>query len=286
MRSVFATPHAEASAVAFPQVAPSSSTGGVAQALCCKGANLTLAPGPHAGIQAVAFAYRTLLAGRAKAMLAGGADEVYDQMYWNYDYMDYLWPDADADRYRLRADHALRKVPGEGAGILALEPLEEARARGATPLAEVLGYAMNADADEFERPCLNPRNLCVCCRQALARAGIAPDEVDLLVWAPQGNSQDNKTLDALRDLFGPDLRDVPLVTTTFNTGYAESASILISLVAALSALRRDGTLWPQMTGEPWIDGRPMARPIRHVLALGSTDIGVNSALVLRTGDPG
>ncbi len=285
MRSVFATPHGEASAVAFPQVAPSSSTGGVAQALCCKGANITLAPGPHAGIQAVAFAYRTLVAGRAKAMVAGGADEVYDQMYWNYDYMDYLWPDADAERYRLRSDHALRKVPGEGAAMLALEPLDEARARGATPLAEVLGYAMNTDADEFERPSLNPRNLCVCGRQALARSGLAPDEVDLLVWAPQGNAQDHKTLDALRALLGPDLNGIPLITTTFHTGYAESASILLSLVAALSSLRRDGTLWPQITGEPWIDERTMARPVRNILAMGSTDIGVNSALVLRAGDP-
>lgn len=285
MRSVFAPPRSGASAVAFPQVAPSSSTGGVAQALCCKGANITLAPGPHAGIQAVAYAYRTLAAGRANAMLAGGADEVYDQMYWNYDYMDYLWPDADAERYRLRSDHALRKVPGEGAAILALEPLDEALARGAVPLAEVLGYAMNADADEFEKPCLDPRNLSVCCRQALARSGIAPDEVDLLVWAPQGNSQDNKTLDALRALFGPDLLGIPLVTSTFNTGYAESASILLSLVAALSALRLDGTLWPQATGESWIDKRALSRPVRHILAIGSTDIGINSALVLHAGDP-
>lgn len=285
MRSVFAPPRCEASVVAFPQVAPSSSTGGVAQALCCKGANITLAPGPHAGIQAVAYAYRTLKAGRANVMLAGAADEVYDQMYWNYDYMDYLWPNEDAERYRLRDDHATRKVVGEGAAILAMEPLDEARARGATPLAEVLGYAMNMDTDGFEEPCLAPDGLHVCCREALTRAAVTVKDVDLLVWAPQGNAQDRKTLEALRVLLGSDLNGIPLVTTTFNTGYIESASILVSLIAALAALRRDGGLWPQMTGAAWIDDRGMTRPVRHILALGSTDIGLNSALVLRGGEP-
>ncbi len=285
MRSVFASPQSETSAVAFPQVAPSSATGGIAEALCCKGANITLAPGPHAGIQAVAYAYRMLAAGRAKAMLAGAADEVYDQMYWNYDYMHYLWPDADAEQYRLRSDSAICKVVGEGAAILAMEPLEEARARGVVPLAEVLGYAMSMDADAFEGPCLASEGLSRTCREALARAAISVTDVDLLVWAPQGNAQDDKTLEALRAIFGPELGGLPLVTTTFNTGYIESASILVSLVAALSAVRQDGGLWPQVTGAPWIDGRSVARPVRHILALGSTDIGANSALVLRAGDP-
>ncbi len=285
MRSVFATPRGEASAVAFPQVAPSSATGGIAEALCCRGVNITLAPGPHAGIAAVAYAYRALAGGRAQAMLAGAADEVYDQMYWNYDYMQYLWPDADADNYRLRSDDALRKVVGEGAAMLAMEPLDAARARGAAPLAEVLGYAMSMDADGFETPCLAPEGLHECCRQALERAGLPAQDIDLLVWAPQGNAQDDKMLAALRALLGPDLGGIPLVTTTFNTGYLESASILVSLAAALAALRQDGGLWPQVTGAAWMDDRAPARPIRHLLALGSTDIGANNALVLRAGEP-
>jgi len=285
MRSVFSSTEIAASVVAFPQVAPSSVTGGVAQALCCKGTNITLAPGPHAGIQAIAYAYRALAVGRAQVMLAGAADEVYDQMYWNYDYMDYLWPDADADCYRLRSDHALRKVVGEGSAIFALEPLDAAQERGAVPLAEILGYATTVDADAFEAPCLAPVGLQACCQRALARAALQSGDVDAIVWAPQGNAQDDKTLAALRMLIGEDADEVPLVTTSFNTGYLESASILVSLAAALAGLRQDGGLWPQITGASWIDGRSMPeRPVRHILALGSTDIGVNSALVLRVGD--
>lgn len=282
MNSVFAAPQIQASVAVFPQVAPSSVSGFVAEALCCKGVNITLAPGAHAGLQSVAYAYRILAGGKAKVMLAAAADEVYDQMFWNYDYMEYLWPDAEA--FRLRSDDAIRKVVGEGAVVLAMEPLDEARARGAVPLAEVLGYAATMDADDFKGPCLSPAGLGVCCRQVLERAGLTATDIDLVVWAPQGNAQDDKMLSALRELLGPELGGIPLVTTTFNTGYSESASILVSLGACLEALKQDGGLWPQITGATWVDSRTLSRPVRHILALGSTDVGMNHALVLKTGD--
>lgn len=284
MNSVFATAQIQASVTAFPQVAPSSVSGFVAEALCCKGVNLTLVPGAHAGLQSVAYAYRTLAGGKAKVMLAAAADEVYDQMFWNYDYMKFLWPDADAEAFRLRSDDAVRKVVGEGAAVMVMEPLDEARARGAVPLAEVLGYAATMDADEFEKPCLSSEGLRDCCRQVLERATLAVADIDLVVWAPQGNAQDDKMLAALQDLMGPEGDQIPLVTTTFNTGYSESASILVSLAACLTALKQDGGLWPQITGTARLDNRPVSRPIRHILALGSTDVGMNHALVLKTGE--
>jgi 3-oxoacyl-[acyl-carrier-protein] synthase II len=283
MNSVFATSNAEASVATFPQVAPSSVTGFVAEALCCKGVNITLAPGAHAGIQSVAYGYRAVAGGRSAVVLAGAADEVYDQMFWNYDYMKYLWSNADTDSYRLRSDDAIRKVVGEGAAMFALESLDDARTRGALPLAEVLGYAMTMDADGFGTPCLAPDGLHDCCRQVLLRSAITEKDIDLIVWAPQGNAQDDKTLAALRALHGPDIGNIPLVTTTFNTGYSESASILVSLAAALTSIRQDGGLWPQITGASWLDGRVSARPIRNIMALGSTDVGSNYALVVRVG---
>ena len=246
---------------------------------------MTLAPGAHAGLQSVAYAYRTLAGGKAGVMLAGAADEVYDQMFWNYDYMKYLWPDSDADAYRLRSDDAVRKVVGEGAAVLAMESLDDAVARGSRPLAEILGYAATMDADEFELPCLSPNSLRDCCRQALERATIGAADIDLVAWAPQGNAQDDKMLAALGELLGAGMGGIPLVTTTFNTGYSESASILVSLVARLATLRQDGGLWPQITGAAWLDGRQPVRPVRNILALGSTDVGMNHALVLRAGEP-
>jgi hypothetical protein len=118
---------------------------------------------------------------------------------------------------------------------------------------------------------------------ALSRAGIAPEKIGLLVWAPQGNWQDEKVLKVALEVFGERFLQMPLVTTTFNTGYIESASILVSIASALAALDTGTELWPQRTGRPELDNRLLAAPPEFILALASTDVGYNFAAVLRRG---
>jgi hypothetical protein len=74
-----------------------------------------------------------------------------------------------------------------------------------------------------------------------------------------------------------------MVTTTFNTGYIESTSILVSLAAVLASLRDGFALWPQLTGLPELDESRLTRTPEHLLAVGSTDLGYNFAVVLRRG---
>ena len=119
-------------------------------------------------------------------------------------------------------------------------------------------------------------------------------DIGLLVWAPQGNRQDLKVLRAGEEIWGSDFPRLPLVTTTFNTGYIEAASILVSLAATLAALATPGgtspcglqtpdLLWPQRTGLPELDGRTLAQLPEYLLALASTDLGYNFAAVFRRG---
>ena len=116
---------------------------------------------------------------------------------------------------------------------------------------------------------------------ALQRSGIDIAEIDLVVWAPQGNIQDMKVLSALEHLMGDRCSSVPMVTSTFNTGYIETSSILISLGMALNA---GLDLWPQQTGLAQIDKLTLSRPPRYTLALGSSDVGYNFAVVLSSGE--
>jgi hypothetical protein len=118
---------------------------------------------------------------------------------------------------------------------------------------------------------------------ALNRAAILPGQIDLLVWAPQGNRQDLKVLKVCEDLFGAGFAQLPLVTTTFNTGYIESASILVSLAAALVALQDGAKLWPQRTGLARLDERKPGPAPKYLLALAGTDFGYNFAAVFRRG---
>ncbi len=282
MNSVFSTPGHQADVKSFSNIVANSTTGWVANALCLKGVNLTLAPGPHAGLQCLAFAWESLKDGRAGALLAGGADEIYPQMYRNYDRIGFLFQDAEEADYRIRVESARRKIVGEGAAFLALETLSGARSRQARPLAEILGYGMSMDADGFSGQCLDPGGLVRACGTALARANMDADDIDAVVWAPQGNAQDRKVLLALERLAGARAGSIPLIATSMNTGTIETASAVMALAAMLESIRAGGGIWPQRTGLPDLDSRPAGRAER-ILALGSTDLGYNFAVILNAG---
>jgi 3-oxoacyl-(acyl-carrier-protein) synthase len=164
-----------------------------------------------------------------------------------------------------------------------LETDQAAQSRGAPILAEMLSYGMSMDAETFLEPSLGTAGLKHAVNLALKRAQLSPSDIGLLVWAPQGNRQDLKVLQAGMEIWGKQFEGLPMLTTTFNTGYIESASILVSLAAALRALATGEELWPQRTGLPEIDGRSLNRKPEYILALASTDLGYNFAVILQSG---
>jgi 3-oxoacyl-(acyl-carrier-protein) synthase len=279
---VFKTANHAADIACFSNVVANSTAGWVSNALSLKGVNVTLSPGPHAGLQSLAYAYDILAEGRAPAMLAAAADEVYAQSYFNYDLIGYLYEGEDERDYRVRLEHDKRKVIGEGAAVLVMETLDAARGRGAAVWAEVLGYGMSMDAGPFLEQNLSTEGLLCALNLCRDRSGVSVDEIDLVAWAPQGNRQDRKVLDALDTFLAG--RAVPLAATSLNTGYVESASILMSLGATLQALTLGGGLWPQRTGIERLDRRVLPERPRHILACAGTDLGYNFAVLLRCGD--
>lgn len=283
MDSVFTSLSYAANIASFSNITSNSTAGWVSSQLYLKGVNASLSAGPHAGLQSLAYAYDALADGRARVILAGAADEVYGQTFYNYDGMGFLFAGDEELDYRLRLDADKRKVLGDGAAVLALETAVSATARGARILGEVLGYGMGMDAEGFIAPNLGIAGLKHAVHLALSRSGLSPADVGLIVWAPQGNRQDLKVLKVCEELWGPEFARLPLATTTFNTGYLESASILASLAAALAALETGTELWPQRTGIPDLDRRALTVPPTHLLALGSSDLGYNFAAVFRRG---
>jgi 3-oxoacyl-[acyl-carrier-protein] synthase II len=283
MNSVFAHPGFPADINNFANITANSTAGWVSNALCLKGVNMTLASGPHAGLQSIAYTYNSLCEDRAQAIIAAGADEVYPQMYYNYDLIGFLHRGEEEDRYGCNFTYAKRKVIGEGAASLVVETLESARQRKAPLLAEVLGYGLSMDAMEFSAPSLTVEGLRRACETALSRCGLDWQDIGCVVWAPQGNVQDEKVLSVLQSGLGEKFPRVPCVTTTFNTGYIETASIVAGLACALESLKNGPVLWPQMTGVPTIDSRSLNAVPEYLLALATTDLGYNYAIIFRTG---
>jgi 3-oxoacyl-[acyl-carrier-protein] synthase II len=282
MDAVFAGDTPGADIACFSNITANSTAGWVSRALQLKGVNATLSPGPHAGLQSLAYAFDAVNESRAQCLLAGAADEVYDQTFFNYDYIGYLNLGVEEQDYRLRLDNARRKTLGEGAAVLCLESLAAARDRGAPLLGEILSYGMSMDGAPLHEQSLDPDGLNRAVRLALTRANLGPADIDLCAWAPQGNAQDLKAVQAWEAVAGAGA--APFVTTSFNTGYIETASILLSLACLLEALHDGAGAWPERTGVPALDTRAWPKTVRQVLALGSTDLGYNYALVVRVGD--
>ena len=283
MNSVFAHPDFPADINNFANITANSTAGWVSNALCLKGVNMTLANGPHAGLLSIAYAYNSLCEDRAQAIIAAGSDEVYPQMFYNYDLIGFLHRGQEEDRYCCNFTHAKRKVIGEGAASFVVETLESARQRKASLLAEVLGYGMSMDAAEFSAPSMSPEGLRRACETALTRSGLTWQDIGCVIWAPQGNAQDEKVLSVLESGLGKKFPAVPCVATTFNTGYIETASILVGLACVLESLKTGFSLWPQITGVAAIDSRKLHTVPEYLLALASTDLGYNYALIFRTG---
>lgn len=129
------------------------------------------------GSQGIGYAYESIKYGMIDMMLAGGGEElcpseayVFDSLYATSLKNDR--PEASPSPYDSGRDGL---VIGEGAGILVLESLEHARARGARIYAEVAGYASNCDGSHVTRP--EQATMHACMQAGLRDAGIAPSAV-------------------------------------------------------------------------------------------------------------
>ena len=129
------------------------------------------------GSQGIGYAYESIKYGMIDMMLAGGGEElcpseayVFDSLYATSLKNDR--PEASPSPYDSGREGL---VIGEGAGILVLESLEHARARGARIYAEVAGYASNCDGSHVTRP--EQATMHACMQAALRDAGIAPSAV-------------------------------------------------------------------------------------------------------------
>ncbi len=278
MESTFSTDNHIANIASFSNITPNSVIGGISRSLCLKGTNTTLSNGHHSSIQGLAYAYDTIVLEDSEFMIAGGADEVYELIYKNYNSLNWFCLGDQEENFKLRLDNKKEKVLGEGAAFVTVESLASATNRDIPILAEVLGYGSSTDGNEFFNQCLDSGGLDYACTTALTRSKLISDDIDLIIWAPQGNIQDQKVLDLYQKYWNS---DIPIVTTTFNTGYLESSSIMLTLICCLASLNKDESLWQQRTGIDSIDTMKRDKTIRKILVLASSDLGYNYAMALQ-----
>lgn len=191
----------------------------------------TLGTACSAGNYAIGDAFDAVRSGAVDYALAGGADVVSRRNFASFHRLGLVAPDAcrpfDAGREGI--------LNGEGAGVLLLETLESALARGATVHAEVLGYGLNCDGGHPVAP--DQESVARCMRLALDDARVKPDEVDLISAHGTGTKLNDVTeCDAIRAVYG----DRPPRTVSLKSmlGHTMGASAALAAVAATVALEQ------------------------------------------------
>jgi beta-ketoacyl-acyl-carrier-protein synthase II len=129
-------------------------------------------------------------------------------------------------------------VMGDGAGILVLEDLDHARARGATIHAEVVGYGATDDASHITLPAPGGRGAVESMRVAIADAGLQPDDIDYInAHGTSTPPNDRSETAAIKTLFGDGAYKVPVSSTKSMTGHLMGAGGGIEAIATIQAIK-------------------------------------------------
>jgi 3-oxoacyl-[acyl-carrier-protein] synthase II len=265
--------------------------GQVAIAFGPLGPNFAIASACASGGHALGEAWETIRRGDADVMLAGGVEAaIHEATLGGFCAMRALSTRNDDPAGASRPFDRGRDgfVIGEGAGVLVLEALDHALARGVTPLAELVGYGATADASHITLPAPGGIGAVRAARRALEKAGLAPDAVDHLnahaTSTPEG---DRAELQSIRTIFGD---HAPMVAVTANKsmlGHTLGAAGAIEAISTIMAIRTGripptiNLLDPDEAGEglDLTPNRASSRDIRIALSTSFGFGGQNSALV-------
>ena len=194
-----------------------------------------------AGAAAVALAGEWIADGQLDLVLAGGIDVLSGFTWHGFSSLQSLSPTGCAAYSRSDG-----LVLGEGAGILVLEPLDDVRATGRTPAAEMLGWGFSADAHHITAPDASGRGALLAMQRAARRAGIDLESVDYVCGHGTGTqANDEMEVKALRLAFGDRAPSVPLSSIKPMIGHTLGAAGAIEAAASIFALR-DGRLPPTL----------------------------------------
>ena len=224
-----------------PMMIPNMATGLAAIALGAKGPSSAVATACAAGSNAIGDAFRLLQMGKADAMICGGAESAITPLgvagfasakalsFRNDDPATASRPfDKERDGF----------VIGEGSGVLVLETLEHAEARGAKILAEMVGYGTTCDAHHITSPTPGGVGGAAAMRLALEDGGLSADSIDYVnAHGTSTPANDSNETAAIKSALGSRALQIPVSSTKSMTGHLLGGSGGIEAVACVLALQ-------------------------------------------------
>jgi 3-oxoacyl-[acyl-carrier-protein] synthase II len=244
------------------------------------------------GAHAIGDAARLIMWGDADVMVAGGTESPVSRISLaGFAACKALSTDFNDDPQRASRPYDRDRdgfVMGEGAGVVVVEELEHAKARGAKIYAEIVGYGLSGDAHHITAPSEDGEGAERCMRMALKRAGLEPSAVDYINAHGTSTMADTIELSAVERLVGDNASRVSMSSTKSATGHLLGAAGAIEAIFATLSIR-DNIVPPTLNldnpeRETLIDLVPHKARKREVNVALSNSFGfggTNASLILK-----
>ncbi len=268
-------------------------SGLVSIAFGCKGPNHSVVTACSTGAHAIGDAARMIALDDADVMVAGGAESALSRIGM----AGFLACKALSTHFNDQPQRASRPydrdrdgfVMGEGAGVVVLEELEHATARGARIYGEIIGYGMSGDAYHVTAPAADGDGAFRCMHAALKRAGVSPHDLDYVnahgTSTPLG---DEIELGAVERLMGNNPDGLCMSSTKSAIGHLLGAAGAVEAIFCLLAMR-DGIAPPTInlenpsveTSIDLVPNKARKKDINTVMSNSFGFGGTNASLVFR-----
>jgi 3-oxoacyl-[acyl-carrier-protein] synthase II len=229
-----------------------SSSGYIAIRFGLRGPNMAVVTACASGANAIGEAAEMIRRGVADAMVAGGAEAaIVPVALAGFNVMDAVSkrnddPEGASRPFDLDRDGF---VIGEGGATLILESFEHAQARGATILAELLGYSATNDAFHITAPAPSGAGAAMCMDLVLKNADVEPKKIDYI--NAHGTStplNDPSETAAIKEIFGELAYKIPISSTKSMTGHLLGAAGAIEAIFSIKAME-EGVIPPTINQE-------------------------------------
>lgn len=276
----------------IPSLIANMASGIVAIELGARGPNYSIVSACSSSTHAIGESMRILQTGDADVMVTGGSEAAITSLgYAGFCSMKAMTTRNDEPQRASRPFEKSRDgfVMGEGAGMLILETLEHAQARGATIYCEVVGYAASCDAYHITQPDGEGLGLSLAIGNALKKAGIGPGEVDYV--NAHGTStpfNDRFETTALKKAFGDSAGNLLVSSTKSMTGHLLGAAGAVEAVVCAKAIQT-GEVPPTINYEEadpacdlnYVPNTKVSRKVKFALSNNSGFGGHNASLLFR-----